>query len=289
MRVSIVIPTYNKINRLTLMLKVLYKQINYNNQIEVVVINDGSDELYEDRFRKLQEIYGFRYIKEENKGRAHARNKGIECTISDILLFVDDDIIVAPDFIEQHICNQNRELKILHGSIKNFIYSYAFLDPVSGTLYHQDDQLAENQEYFEYLKKKCQILNQVNDYNSLFKQSKYMKLEKRIIEVFEKNNSDMEWISFTGGNVSCPRKWLEEVNGFDEKFGLKWGCEDLEIGYRLKKSDRKFEYSYDASCCHIDHKKNDALVEHQINTDYFYNKHNDKDIVDLNKFLFHLN
>ncbi|MBD2830386.1 hypothetical protein ID875_27275 [Streptomyces globisporus] len=35
-----------------------------------------------------------------------------------------------------------------------------------------------------------------------------------------------------GANTSLPRALFEEVGGFDEGFGLGWGCEDLELGVR---------------------------------------------------------
>ena len=284
MDVSVIIPTCNKINRLQLTLKSLYRQLNQTINTEVLVINDGSDDCFDIEFHKLHMQYGFRYYKQEKKGRASARNKGIEYALAELLVFIDDDVILAPEFINTHIQIQRSTPAVLHGAIKNFIYSYTFRDPLAGVPY--DTVSEEKSTYMEYLKKKCQLLVDDNSYDSLLAQSKYLKLEKRIQSVFREKNYDKAWIAFTGGNLSCPKKWIEEVNGFDENFGLQWGCEDLELGYRLNKMNRHFAYNYEASCCHMDHRKENARIEHGNSINYFFDKYKDDMIYELDKYLF---
>lgn len=268
------------------MLESLYQQEKGMGKSEILVIDDGSDEDLVCKFKIMQEKFRFRYYRSENKGRAHARNLGVEHARYDLLVFIDDDVLLTPDFLVQHVDSQKVEPKVLHGEIKNFVYSYPFSNPVNGILFEQEKRLNEKAEYLKYLQMKCNALKDYNDFDKIYKQSKLMKLENKIIEVYDNSMEDLEWISFTGGNVSCPRKWIEEQNGFDEHFGTTWGCEDLELGYRLKKENRRFGYNRSASCCHMDHIKSEAREQHKSSSDYFYEKHNDPKIIELNDYLF---
>ena len=156
MSISIIIPTMNKMNRLALTLKSLSAQFIPGEDIEMIVINDGSQEEYEPLFRELANQYLFRYYRTENKGRAYARNMGLGYAKNELIIFVDDDVIVAPNFIEEHLREQQRCPRVLHGAIKNFIYSYAFKDPIHGVLYDEEEQLLQKKEYVIYLQKQCQ-------------------------------------------------------------------------------------------------------------------------------------
>ena len=286
MNISVIIPTNNKTSRIKLMLESLFKQLDEVDKSEAIFINDGSSQNIDFIFDNIKGKSNIRYYKSENKGRAHARNLGIEYARYDTLVFVDDDVLLAPDFLYQHIESQKTEPKVLHGEIKNFVYSYPFEHIENGILYEQEQGLMKRGKYVTYLKEKCQSLKDIDNYKKIYNQSKYMLLESRIIDIYNKKIEELEWISFTGGNVSCPKKWIQEINGFDENFGIHWGCEDLELGYRLKKLNRTFGYNSKASCCHMDHIKRHAREDHKITKDYFYEKHRDKQIIELDNYLF---
>ena len=285
MNLSIVVPTYNKVERLEIMLKSLYLQKYTDGKFEVVIIDDGTDETLAMSVKGLQNIYPFRYFYTENKGRAYARNCGIEMARYKTIVFVDDDVVLSPDFMYTHGRAQKKVPQIIHGEIKHFIYSYVFKDPVRGILYAHEERLQKKESYVNFLIEKCKALSVPGDFENLYKKSIYMNLEKKIKKIFEQNDDAMKWVSFTGGNVSCPVKWLEEVNGFDEKFGTKWGCEDLELGYRLKKAGRVFGYMQGAAVCHINHEKKNAVAEHKVSAEYFISKYNDDSIIDIINFL----
>lgn len=285
MDLSIVIPTYNKFERLKIMLKSLYLQRYTDGNFEVIVVDDGTDEFSAMSVKNLQRIYPFRYFYLDKRGRACARNCGIENAQYETILFLDDDVILSPNFISMHGERQKKEPQILHGEIKHFVYSYAFKNPICGLLYEDEERLQRKKNYVDYLAEKCKVLAVPENFDEIYKRSVYMKLEKKIREIFEQNNDAMKWIAFTGGNVSCPKNWLEKVNGFDEEFGTQWGCEDLELGYRLNRDGKPFGYAYDASVCHINHQKKNAAIEHRMSAEYFFNKHKDSSIRDIIEFL----
>ena len=284
MDISIVIPTFNNVERLSIMLKSLYLQYYNEGNLDIIIVNDGSNESEEAFIRKLKNIYNFRYFCIDRHGRSYARNCGIENARYNFVLFLDDDVILSPNCLFIHAKEQMDKPQILHGEIKHFVYSCLFKDPIQGIPYESEKILKTN-NCIDFFRRKCKILNTPEKYEEIYKVSMYLALENKIKEIFEQNDNDYKWIAFTGGNVSCPKKWLEEVNGFDEMFGIRWGCEDLELGYRLNKIGKPFGYSCKASVCHMNHKKNNAITEHGISADYFMNKHNDCAIRKIINFL----
>lgn len=286
MELSVIIPTYNKCSRLELTLETLYRQLNYRVQHEVIIIDDGSNEATLKKIKKLRNKYGFILYSIENKGRAYARNVGIEKSKYNTLIFIDDDVILSPDFIRHHIENQNRAPAIVHGTIKNFVYSYLYADPIKGELFPEVEVANISTMYVDYLKENCRLLK-TGSYEEIFRKSKMGKLERKIVEINKVKNQQMEWCFFTGGNVSCPKTWLQDIGGFDVNFGTRWGAEDFELGYRLKKMGKSFVYSEEASCCHIDHYRANTKEIHNDSVEYFFSKHSDQSIIELNNYLFH--
>ena len=62
MDISIVIPTFNNVERLSIMLKSLYLQYYNEGNLDIIIVNDGSNESEEAFIRKLKNIYNFRYF-----------------------------------------------------------------------------------------------------------------------------------------------------------------------------------------------------------------------------------
>ena len=105
--VSIVIPTYNGMNRLSLeaTLTALNQQTfldNAGNRMEVLVVDDGSTDNTEKMIREIQVRYPLKYIKQENSGPSYARNAGIALSNHEIVVFLDNDVVTFPHTIEEH-------------------------------------------------------------------------------------------------------------------------------------------------------------------------------------------
>ena len=103
---SIIIPTYNRLRILELVLFSLENQTVPGGLYEIIVTDDystdGTREFLNTYRRKNN--YFFRYIlSHKNSGPANARNLALEKAIGEIVIFIGDDIVVESEFVENHI------------------------------------------------------------------------------------------------------------------------------------------------------------------------------------------
>ena len=102
--VSVIIPTFRKREFLEPTLVSLGQQTYPAEKIEVVVVDDCSDDGTFEYLRSLDTLYTLVPIRHEtNKGRAAARNTAVRAATGDLAVFVDDDMRCRPDLIEQHV------------------------------------------------------------------------------------------------------------------------------------------------------------------------------------------
>ena len=100
--VSIIIPAYNAENILNKCLESIIKQ-TYSN-LEIIVVNDGSKDNTINIIENFkQQDNRIKLINQENKGVSEARNKGIENSSGDYILFVDADDWLQEDMIEKMV------------------------------------------------------------------------------------------------------------------------------------------------------------------------------------------
>ncbi len=102
--VSIVIPTYRNTGPLRQTLTSLM-QLDYPpSRYEIVVVDDGSEDA---TARVVEAVAGrlptVRYHAQPRAGAAAARNCGARLASGEILVFVDDDMLVPPTLIAQHL------------------------------------------------------------------------------------------------------------------------------------------------------------------------------------------
>ena len=105
MQVSIVIPTYKRVDFLDRLLKSIEAQTFKD--FEVIVVDDNSPNIkeYESIIEKYKNIFNeFKFItKEENKGAPHSRNIGIKEAKYDLIALVDDDDEWLPTKLEKQV------------------------------------------------------------------------------------------------------------------------------------------------------------------------------------------
>ncbi|MBQ6995894.1 MAG: glycosyltransferase [Lachnospiraceae bacterium] len=99
-RVSVVIPTYNMAEYISVCLDSVIAQTL--NNIEVLIIDDGSTDNTSDLVMKYcQENSNIRYIYQKNSGSGNARNIGIRAAMGEYIAFMDaDDFYHANDILE---------------------------------------------------------------------------------------------------------------------------------------------------------------------------------------------
>jgi len=103
MKVSIIIPTYNRKEILKEALRFLFNQRYPKEDYEIVVVDDGSTDGTEEMIKSLSSPCRLVYLHQNRKGPHIARNLGIQNARGKIIIFIDSDIFTPPDFINEHI------------------------------------------------------------------------------------------------------------------------------------------------------------------------------------------
>lgn len=103
MRLSVVIPTYNRSQVLRVCLASLAAQTLPREAFEVLVVDDGSTDDTEAVVRGFEATLPVRYLRQaSNRGRAAARNLGIREATGEVVVFVDSDVFPVPGFLAAH-------------------------------------------------------------------------------------------------------------------------------------------------------------------------------------------
>lgn len=103
MKVSVVIPSHNRSAALKLTLERFARQ-RFDGQWEVIVVNNNSTDDTNDVVRAQQMPVSLKLVERTTPGAvAHSRNAGAHAASGDYLIFVDNDILVEPDFVQSHV------------------------------------------------------------------------------------------------------------------------------------------------------------------------------------------
>lgn len=120
--ISIAICTYNRAEYLEDTLHDLANQSTNSSHFEILVINNNSSDETETVCEKFVERYSdlnFRYVTEKNQGLSFARNRAVDETEADMILYIDDDVHLGSDFVETAIryVEQSPNVKCAGGRI----------------------------------------------------------------------------------------------------------------------------------------------------------------------------
>ena len=196
MLATVVIPTYQRPRRLHALLECLAHQEG-EHLARVVVCDDGSGGETAEVARAFMGRLPLVYAYQEDLGfrAGQARNMGIDRAIGDVVIFIDDDVLVRPDFVRQHL--------EAHASVEGPAVAIGYRHRTAG---------------FEGLVPRLdQILG--------------AEREDRLLELEEPIESHpTPWIYVYSCNFSVTRGGPELR--FHEGFS-GWGLEDTELGYRL--------------------------------------------------------
>ena len=233
--VSVIIPTYNRLARLKMVVSALELQTYPLDDFEVIVVSDGSTDGTDTFLQSWQTSLNLRLVFQDNQGAAAARNFGIEEAGGELILFVDDDVVPEPDLVRIHVETHRaaypEEVVVIGAMLTPPNFK---LDPWSRWL---QDRLAE--QYADMI---------AGEWEPTARQ-------------------------FYTGNASIKRRFLVEYGGFDAKFmraedvelayrladhGLRFVFEPDAIGYHYEQrsfaSWIKIPYAYG---------RNDVLMARQ--------------------------
>ena len=98
---SIVIPTRDRPDRLAQTLGAIEAEIT-GSVVEVVVVDDGSAPGSLDKLRRRSWDFPIRWLAQEGRGPATARNRGVATARGKRVLFLGDDTRPAPGCLDRH-------------------------------------------------------------------------------------------------------------------------------------------------------------------------------------------
>lgn len=124
--ISVIIPSHNRRLLLNRVLESLTKQSLPSEQFEVIVVLDGCTDGSRDMLREFRAPFSLHVIEQEQTGASAARNLGAKRATGKLLIFLDDDIVAAPGFIQAHLnAHQGLDGLVVIG------YSPAYLEQTS--------------------------------------------------------------------------------------------------------------------------------------------------------------
>jgi len=109
--VSVVVPTYRRPDALRATVAALLAVEYPDERYEVIVVDDGSGDTTTEVVAELQQGASTKlvYLHQQNSGAAAARNHGARSATGEILIFVDDDIVVEPSHIRDHLVTRQSQ------------------------------------------------------------------------------------------------------------------------------------------------------------------------------------
>ncbi|HEU4325429.1 MAG TPA: exopolysaccharide biosynthesis glycosyltransferase EpsD [Roseiflexaceae bacterium] len=105
---SVIIPTYNRLDRLRRVLAALEHQTVEPECFEVVVVVDGSTDGTDTFLAGYGGPLRLTPVFQPNSGVAAARNNGVARASGELILFIDDDVVPAPDLLAEHLAAHER-------------------------------------------------------------------------------------------------------------------------------------------------------------------------------------
>lgn len=174
--ISVIVPSYNGRNKLPKLLSAIETQTIGG--FELLIVIDGSTD---DTAKYLSNYdsnkFEFKFIIQENKGRAAVRNHGAKEAKGQLLIFFDDDMSPTPDAVERHLQ-----------------FHKVYLNAICGGNQLENPKEART----DFDKYRCYIRIK---WNNSFK---------------ETTNLNRDSLHLTAANFSIPKSLFQNLGGFDE-------------------------------------------------------------------------
>jgi GT2 family glycosyltransferase len=200
--VSVVVPTHQRCETLRRALESLREQDADPSSFEVVVATDACDDGSAEMIDDFSAPYRLRRVDPAGRGRAAACNAAIAAAHGEVLIVLDDDMQVAPGFVERHRSHHPAGSRL------------CVLGAVPVELAGDSPRAAR------YVKE---------------------KFDQHLTRLAEDPEHLNRVRSFYTGNASLRTEVVREVGGFDETFGI-YGNEDVELALRLRAAGVELAY-----------------------------------------------
>lgn len=286
-KMSVIIPTYNKAFYLDLTLKGF--EFQTFRSFEIIIIDDGSSDTTKQVVDKYSKVMDIQYLYQKNKGRAKAKNLGIQYIKGEIVVFNDDDRIPKSTYLEMHYKRlQKKEHSISIGSKYEMFTKW-------------DSKMKMKKADVELLLTKISKEELLDNELELLKYTSRENFEKYLYklvftetvdnysEVFEKYGENLEgfvfgWAIGTTGNVAMERAAIIDKE-FDTNF-IGWGGEDNEFLYQLYREGYRFIMAPEAINYHQKHYRDkDERSQLITNLEYFMKKYKEIEVALFSRVL----
>ncbi len=256
---SFVIPTYNNKFQLRNSLAAINLLEGFKKEdFEVIVVDDGSNDNTRDYIKGINKNYELKYIyieRDKYSCRSRARNFGTNAAVGEFIIFIDADIIVKKDYLQELDRCYSKDKNLVIAGLRLMLPHDIPVETIEdGSVFEQFYFSSEHKELHEF---RCDILNELS-FNAAAIKYPFMYGQSC--------------------NLIAPKIWLQRVKGFDEELKA-WGLEDIEVCYRLWKMGLKFIINSKLEVLHqfhwvegkiVDESKLEGVVE---NTRLFLLKH----------------
>jgi serine acetyltransferase/GT2 family glycosyltransferase len=183
--VSVVIAVYNRVASVGQLLGQLAAQSMPSDRYEVVLVDDGSTTAIADAIDVSAHACAITVLRQENAGPAAARHRGIQAARGALIVVLDDDMRVGPDFLAAHLRAHTGDVDTV----------------VLGRLRTPIDHPLRLFERFQ------------------------LALLDRLAQTVAADPSALHGSHLYSGNVSFPRALYDRVGGFDPAFRLSEDAE----------------------------------------------------------------
>lgn len=247
MLASVIIPVYNREDHLKLCLENLSVQDISANQYEIIVVDDHSSDQSASVASTFPNVTLVTLTGDDDRGPSHARNRGLNVSTGEIVIFIDSDILVGRDFISNHLKYHNKSSNTV----------------VLGARRHLKDSETKIREDSKPDSREVLLKSYSQDINFL----------------------SAPWSICYTCNVSLDAN-LAKYNMFNNDF-KGWGIEDIEWGFRLHKSNVNWLFSTSTVGYHIYHDRSmndERFKKWKQNYRFFLSLHPEKDVQNFSIF-----
>lgn len=272
MKASVVIRSKDEAPRLRLALASLVRQTT---AAEIVVVDDGSsDETPATIAEAARSLPIVAVTHATARGRSAASNAGARAASGDILLFLDGDMLAAPDWVERHLAvhaalRGDGRPRVARGENFHFRGTRFLLDPETGTPRPGEEARVARMSQAELDRlrvTRADVLERFDELAGRAEPGIYPGAGPRELQEIEldalRNHPDCPvlWAAASGANQSVPRDAFLAAGGFDEAIDTN---EHRELALRLTARGARMAFAEGARTYHLTHRSGwrDPLVE----------------------------
>ena len=239
LKVSVVVPTFNRSELLTYTLHSLKAQNTPRDFFEVIVADDGSTDNTEEVVRQFEKQLNIRYVYQQDLGYrpGSARNLGVTSSRGKICLLIDSGVLVGENCIAEHISFHEKNSR---AAAIGYVYGFEEDNENRGALERNID--------YRDVQGSIRRLSNYPAYADV-REPHYRKYKNVI------HHLPAPWLFFWTCHVSALRKDLLKIGLFDWRYDGRWGVEDTDLGFRLFHDGVSIMLLTEATSIHYPHQK----------------------------------